>query len=61
MDKLTFKNEEDGVAAHVSVGEKGGFNVTLQDTDSGEYLPTAFVGIQSLERAIELAKEIANI
>lgn len=58
----TFRNDEDQMESYVvtSTRPSGGYNVTLRDLDSGEMIPWAQVGIQSLEDAIARAKEIVR-
>lgn len=53
-----IKNFEDGMAAHVAK-IKTGFSVTLQDMDSGEFLPTSII-FPALLPAMKKAMEVLN-
>lgn len=57
----SFVNEEEQMEARVWVSTVSGFNVTLCDLDSGETVPTAFVGIATLELAIAKAKTLVRV
>ena len=54
----SFTNESTGMTAFVYPNTKAGYNVTVRDDDSGEYLSTAITGIQSLDAAKAKAMEI---
>lgn len=58
----TFTNKEDGMESYVfeNEGKGGGYNVTLKDLDSGEFVPSGFIGIKDLNKAIEKAKKIVR-
>lgn len=58
----TFRNDEDQMESYVvtSTRSSGGYNVTVRDLDSGEMIPWAQVGIQSLDDAIARAQEIVR-
>jgi 2'-5' RNA ligase len=42
-DVAKFKNEEDGIEAHVTTMNNGKFSATLHDVESGNVLPQAYV------------------
>ena len=52
----TFENAEDGIKSYVAKVSKG-YSVSLQDTDSGEFVPVSII-YPDVERAILKAKEI---
>ena len=54
----SFTNTADGVTSFVFKNVKSGFNVTLRDDDSGEFVGAAICGIKNLDAAIAKAKEI---
>jgi len=58
----TFTNKEDGMESYVfeNEGKDGGYNVTLKDLDADEFVPSGFVGIKDLNKAIEKAKKIVR-
>lgn len=59
---LIFSNAEDGVSGYVSEATNGkGYNVTLRDDDSGEFVPSAICHIASLDVAIETARKAAGL
>jgi hypothetical protein len=51
----SFRND-DNMESYVHPSTQGGYNVTIRDVDSGEYLPTAYVGIPDEAQAIVRAK-----
>jgi hypothetical protein len=57
---IVVANPEDGVEAHVNASVRGGFNVTMRDIDSGEWVPHGRCGM-SLDVAIALAKKWAGV
>jgi len=59
----TFTNKEDGMESYVfeNEGREGGYNVTMKDLDADEFVPTGFVGIKDLNKAIEKAKKIVRV
>lgn len=57
----SFKNEKDGVEAHVT-SFNGKFHVNLIDTDSGGHLPSSiFSGEGAKEKAIAQAKKLVGL
>ncbi len=56
----TFTNEEEGVESYVYENGKGGFNVTMKDLDSGNFLPWAMVNISDLSSAVKSAKHVVE-
>jgi hypothetical protein len=54
----TFTNKDDGMESYVFENAKGKFNVTLRDLDSGEMIPTGYIDIPDLDKAIAKAKKI---
>jgi hypothetical protein len=57
----TFTNKDDGMESYVFENDRGGYNVTMKDLDSGDFIPTAFTGIKDLKKAIEKAKKIVGV
>lgn len=59
----TATNNETGMSAFVSTNmrKEGGFNVTLRDDDSGEYVPLAIIGISNFEDAKKAALKAADL
>ena len=55
----TFENEEEGTRAVISNSYKGGFNVIMLDSDSGESLGGK-IGIVEYDAAVTYAKFIIN-
>lgn len=53
----SYTNAETGMTSFVVANSKSGYNVTLRDDDSGEFVPLAIVGIASLEVANAKAQE----
>ncbi len=60
--RMLFTNEEEGTQGRVAAlgSRPGWYAVTLLDLDSGEVLPYAR-HVDSLESAIKLAREWANL
>jgi hypothetical protein len=56
----TFTNEPDGMQSYVWNAEKGGYNVTMKDLDSGEFIPAA-VHTVDLDKAVDMAKKWAGV
>lgn len=58
----SYTNAELGMTSFVfaNTTKTGGFNVTLRDDDSGEFVPLAICGIQSLDAAKAKAQEAAK-
>jgi hypothetical protein len=56
----SFHNAEDGVTAHVAKYHRGGFSVAIQDSDSGEYLPSAAI-YPTQEKAEAAARKAAGL
>ena len=57
----TFTNEDEGVESYVYENGKGGFNVTVKDLDSGNFLPWASVNIPDLASAVHSARHLAAL
>ncbi len=57
----SFTNEETQMKSYVWPSDRGGFNVTLQDLDSGEFVPAAIIGIQTQEKAIAKARRAVGM
>jgi hypothetical protein len=55
----TFTNTQDGITSFVFVATIGGFNVTLRDDDSGEFVGIA-LNFKDEAKAIAKAKEIVK-
>ena len=58
--QITYRNEVDGVESRIKLLANGKYAVTLWDTDVNECIPVARHYVE-LERAIDCAKEWANI
>jgi len=58
-----FTNDRCGMRSFVfnSTGKKGGYNVTLQDLDSGYFVPGGLCNVPSLEVAIAYARKFAGV
>lgn len=56
----SFINTEDNTEGYVVASTERGFNAVLRDLDSGQTVG-AMVMINSFERAVELAKQWANV
>ena len=54
----TFENVEDDIKVYVTVGNMG-FHVSIQDTDSGEFVPIV-KGYKDKATALQKAAAIAN-
>lgn len=52
-----YSNVQDGMTAQVVAGDKGGFNVTLRDADSGLYV-AAFCGFKTQADAEAKAMQV---
>jgi len=37
-----YHNEDDGIEAQVHAADRGGFNITVRDTDADEFFPCVF-------------------
>ena len=57
----TYDNAEDGMRAYVWVSDRGGYNVTVQDLDSGLFVPMAIVGIADVEVAKAKARKAVGV
>lgn len=56
----SFINTDDNTEGYVVAHTERGFNAVLRDLDSGQTVG-AMVMIKSFERAVELAKQWANV
>ena len=56
----TFTNEETGMESYVYPSDRGGYNVTLKDLDSGEFVDGTPVGIKDKDVALAKAKKIVG-
>lgn len=57
----SFTNHDTKMTAFVHHGQDGKFNVTLRDDESGEYVPIARTGFQTVDGASAFAKQAAGI
>lgn len=55
-----FTNSETGMTSFVFANSKAGFNVTLRDDDSGEFVPASICGISTIEAATAKAQEVVK-
>jgi len=62
MIPRAFTNSETGMESYVvfNTGRSGGYNVTLKCLDTGEMLPTAYIGIRDYDAAVHKAKELVQ-
>jgi hypothetical protein len=54
---VTVTNDETHMTAFVFPNVRGGFNVTLRDDDSGEFVPQAWI-FKSFDAAVAKAHEV---
>lgn len=56
----TFTNEAEGMESYVWSADRGGYNVTMRDLDSGEFIPQAYHTADE-DKAVDIAKRWANV
>lgn len=54
----TFENPDTGMKTYVTVG-RNGYHVSMQDTDSGEFVPTVMI-YTDREKAIAEARKVLS-